>query len=123
MADDSDGSPTKITFSNPGVYNVAFSLQLGKSDNKTYVITIWLAKNGDNVADSATDLYLSDSNLQSRTVAAWNFFVTASSGDFIQLMISATNDLKTSIIASPAQTNPDRPAVPSTILTVNQVSS
>ena len=123
IANDLDGKPTKITFSTTGVYNVAFSLQLGKSDNKTYVITIWLAKNGVNVPDSATDLYLSDSNLQSRTVAAWNFFVSAAPGDFIQLMISATNDLKTSIIASPAQTNPDRPAVPSTILTVNQVGA
>lgn len=123
VANDSDDKPTKITFSNPGVYNVAFSLQLGKSDNKTYVISIWLSKNGVNVPDTATDLFLSDSNLQSRTVAAWNFFVTASSGDFIQLMISATNDLKTSIIATPPQTDPDRPAVPSTILTVNQVSS
>lgn len=121
MVDDLAGKPTRITFSNPGLYNVAFSLQLGKTDNKTNVVTIWLSKNGLNVPDSATDLYLSDSNLKSRTVAAWNFFVAASSGDFVQLMISASNNLETSILAAPAQTNPDRPAVPSTILTVNQV--
>lgn len=123
VVDDLDSKPTRITFSTAGVYNVAFSMQLGKADNKTHAVTIWLAKNGVNVPDSATDLFLSDSDLQSRIAAAWNFFVAAVPGDYIQLMISADNDLETSIIATPPQTNPDRPAVPSTILTVNQVSN
>ena len=122
VTDDLSSKPTRVTFSTTGVYNVAFSIQLGKADNKTHAVTIWLSKNGTNVPDSATDLYLSGSDLQSRIVAAWNFFVSAVPGDFIQLMISANNDLETSIIATPPQTNPDRPAVPSTILTVNQVS-
>ena len=102
---------------------MAFSLQLGKSDSGTDVVTIWLVQNDENVPWSSTDLYLTDSDLKSRTVAAWNFFVVASAGDTIQLMISASNDLKTSILAVPPQTNPIRPAIPSTILTVNQVSS
>lgn len=122
VTNDLSSKPTRVTFSTTGVYNVAFSIQLGKADNKTHAVTIWLSKNGTNVPDSATDLYLSGSDLQSRIVAAWNFFVSAVPGDFIQLMISANNDLETSIIATPPQTNPDRPAVPSTILTVNQVS-
>ena len=120
---DIDGKPTLITFSTDGVYNVAFSLQLGKTDGGTDLITIWLVQNGENVPWSSTDLYLTDSDLKSRTVAAWNFFVTAAAGDTIQLMISASNNLKSSIIAAPPLTDPDRPAIPSTILTVNQVSS
>jgi len=123
IGNDTNGKPTLITFSTDGVYNVAFSLQLGKSDGGTDVVTIWLVQNGENVPWSSTDLYLTDSDLKSRTVAAWNFFVTASAGDTIQLMISASNDLKTSILAVAPQTNPIRPAIPSTILTVNQVSS
>jgi hypothetical protein len=120
---DISGKPTLITFSTDGVYNVAFSLQLGKTDSGTDLVTIWLVQNGENVPWSSTDLFLTDSDLKSRTVAAWNFFVTATAGDTIQLMIAASNDLKTSILAAPAQTNPIRPAIPSTILTVNQVSS
>jgi hypothetical protein len=120
---DTNGKPTLITFSTDGVYNVAFSLQLGKSDSGTDVVTIWLVQNGDNVPWSSTDLFLTDADLKSRTVAAWNFFVSATAGDTIQLMIAASNDLRTSILAAPAQTNPVRPAIPSTILTVNQVSS
>ena len=123
IANDTNGKPTLITFSTDGVYNVAFSLQLGKTDSGTDLVTIWLVQNGENVPWSSTDLFLTDADLKSRTVAAWNFFVTATAGDTIQLMIAASNDLKTSILAAPAQTNPVRPAIPSTILTVNQVSS
>ena len=121
VATDTDGKPTKITFATSGIYNVAFSMQLGKTDSGTDLVSIWLSMNGENVPNSSTDLYLSDSDLKSRSVAAWNFFVVATPGDFIQLMIAASNDLKTSILALPAQSNPPRPEIPSTILTVNQV--
>lgn len=118
-----EGKPTRITFANAGTYNLAFSSQLGKTDGGTDIVSVWLVHNGDNVDYTNTDVYLSDSNERSRTVVAWNFFVDVSEGDWIQLMLSATNDSKTSIIAVPAQTNPSRPAIPSTIVTVNQVSN
>ncbi len=98
-------------------------MQLGKTDSGTDLVSIWLVQNGDNVPWSSTDLYLTDSGLKSRTVAAWNFFVVIAAGDNIQLMISAENDLKTSVLTLPAQTNPTRPEVPSTSLTVNQVGA
>jgi len=123
IVNDLFGKPTKITFTTTGVYNVSFSMQLGKTDSGTDLVSIWLVQNGDNVPWSSTDLYLTDSGTKSRTVAAWNFFVVIAAGDNIQLMISAENDLKTSILALPEQTNPVRPAVPSTILTVSQVGS
>jgi hypothetical protein len=123
VVNDIDGKPTKITFTTAGIYNISFSMQLGKTDSGTDLVSIWLVQNGDNVPWSSTDLYLTDSGLKSRTVAAWNFFVVIAAGDTIQLMISAENDLKTSVLTLPAQTNPTRPEVPSTILTVNQVGA
>jgi hypothetical protein len=121
-ANDELGKPTQIRFTTAGTYNVAFSSQLEKTDGGTDVVSIWLAKNGQNVDYTSTDVYLTNSGIKSRTFAAWNFFVKVEVGDFIQLKISATNDMATSILASPAQTNPSRPAIPSTIITVNQVS-
>lgn len=123
VVNDIDGKPTKITFTTAGIYNISFSMQLGKTDSGTDLVSIWLVQNGDNVPWSSTDLYLTDSGLKSRTVAAWNFFVVIAAGDNIQLMISAENELKTSVLTLPTQTNPLRPAVPSTILTVSQVYS
>ena len=121
---DSLGDPTKIRFQFSGRYNIAFSLQLTKSDSGTDVTTIWLCKGSgtgicSNVSWSATDLYLIGNNV--RQVAAWNFFVNAAADDFIQLMISPGTSTGTSVLASPAQSSPARPEIPSTILTVNQV--
>ena len=118
-----DGS--KIRFATSGKFNIAFSTQLLKADNGTDTISIWLCKgtNGNtctNVPWSSSDLYLVGAD--ARFVAAWNFFVDAVSGDFYQLMISSSGiTLKTQISSTPTQTNPSRPEIPGTILTVNQV--
>lgn len=113
--------PTKIKFSSSGVFNISFSLQLQKSDTGLDTVSIWLTKNGENVDNSSTDISLLDKNEASRHFAAWNFVVEASEGDYFQLRISATNNLRTTILYAPAQLNPTRPAIPSTILSVNQI--
>ena len=111
---------SQFTFTNPGVYNIAFSAQfLHSKENATNYVSIWLRKNGDDVPDSATDVVLSRN---ARYVAAWNFFAPVScdeSGcDQYQLMWSSDTDQITMIYV-PA--NAVRPAIPSLIATVNQV--
>lgn len=120
---DEFSSPTKIKFDSSGVFNISFSMQLQKSDTGLDTVSIWLAQNGENVDNSSTDISLIDKNEASRLFAAWNFVVGASGGDYFQLRISATNNLKTTILYAPAQLNPTRPAIPSTILTVNQIGN
>ena len=116
---------SKLTFSTTGKFNLAFSSQLVKEDNGEDIVSIWLCKgtNGglcNNLSWSNTDMVFSGAN--SRHVAAWNFFVEASAGDYFQLMISsAGTTLKTKILSAPAQSAPSRPEIPGTILTVNQV--
>lgn len=111
-----------ISFSHPGVYNIAFSAQLSRSQGgPTSTVSIWLAKNGQNVDDTNTDLTL-QSNI-SRHVAAWNFFAPVTCVlicDTYQLMWSTESEY-TAIIYEGPQVNPARPAIPSIILTVNQV--
>jgi len=114
----SNGS--EFTFTNPGVYNLAFSAQLlhTKSNTVNYV-SVWLRKNGVNVPDTATDVVL-DKN--ARFVAAWNFFIPVSCTDSVcdryQLMWSSDTD-EISMIYVPA--NAIRPAILSLIATVTQV--
>jgi hypothetical protein len=120
---DTLNSPTKIQFATSGKFNISFSMQLQKSDAGIDFVSIWLTKNNQNVDYTSTDITLSDLNERSRHFAAWNFFIDVNAGDYIQLRISATNNLKTSILYAPPQANPDRPAIPSTILTVNQVGN
>lgn len=112
-------SGSQITMANPGKYSIAFSLQLFNSLNTRPVVTIWLNKNDSPVADSATDVYLGTSIDTERSVAAWNFFVDAEAGDYFSIMV-LTNGTGVSVYGGPAA-NPGAPAIPSTILTVNQV--
>ena len=112
-------SDTQITMASAGKYNIAFSLQLLNSVNARPVVTIWLNKNDSPVADSATDVYLGTAVDTERSVAAWNFFVEAEAGDYFSLMI-VTNGTGVSVYGG-ASANPGTPAIPSTILTVNQV--
>jgi hypothetical protein len=111
-----------ITFTNSGVYNIAFSAQLWRTQGgDDAVISIWLRKNGVNVDETRTDVTLkSNSN---KVVAAWNFFAPvecSTTCDTYQLMWSY-GEPHTNLWFEAAATNPTRPAIPSVIVTVNQV--
>jgi hypothetical protein len=118
-----DGS--RVTFSKSGKYNFSFSLQIVKLDPGTDEVSIWLCRGVSggacaNVPWTNTNLPLIGSNV--RAVTAWNFFIDALPNDFYQLMISSSGTtLQTKIISFPATTNPVRPEVPSSIVTVSQI--
>lgn len=114
---------TKIRFAHAGKYNIAFSLQVTNGANKVATVSLWLAKNGNNIPWTNADKVLGTTNTDERAVLAWNFFVDIAANDDVQLMISAaaSGAFDTKIAAFPAQTNPVRPEIPSTIVTVNQV--
>ena len=113
-----DGS--KFTVDYDAMYNLQFSAQLqhrtgtggGPGDN----IWIWLKKNGSSVPNSATKIAIPTGKYQ---VAAWNFFTKLKKNDYVQLAWSVdTVDIaiEANTSASPA------PAVPSLIVTMNQIA-
>lgn len=110
-------NPSRVTFDEPGRYNVAFSLQLFNSTNARRVVKIWLSQNGNDADWSAGDVYLGTSIDSERDIAAWNYFVNiTTAGEFIELKARA-DDTGVSVLADEAST----PPIASTILTVNQV--
>jgi len=108
---------TEIVSNTTGTYNYAFSIQITSSSSSLHNIYIWVRKNNTDIPNTATILSLS-SNKQF-VVAAWNFFVDMNAGDHLHLMW-AVDDTRISIVS------PDAtlfcPAVPSVILTVNEIS-
>ena len=116
-----DGS--KITFAVAGKFNIAFSSQLEKTDTGTDWVSVWLRKNGTDLVWTNTDVAITGTGPNSRHVVAWNFFVNVAAGDNVQLMIASTTSASGRMLIQSvdSQTNPDRPAIPGTILTVNQV--
>ena len=110
-------SNSRITIANAGKYNIAFSAQLHNNGGggAGTTVNIWLAKNGTAVADSNTRVSVNTNSPY--IVAAWNFFVNASAGDYYELMWSTDN----AQIQMDYQAAGAHPAIPSVILTVNQV--
>lgn len=108
-------SGSRITFANSGNrYNIQFSAQLDKTDSGQDNAEIWLSKNGVDEPWSNTSVDVDNNN--GRVVAAWNFVVEPSAGDYYELMwYSADPDLRLY-----AQVVASRPAIPSLIVTVTQ---
>jgi len=112
---------TKITMAVGGKFNIMFSSQLEKGDAGTDLVSVWLAKDGVNAAWTNTDVVITASGANSRHFVAWNFFVEAEVGTHFQLMMTSTTSSQMVIRSVASQTNPTRPEIPGTILTVQQV--
>ena len=109
---------TEIVSNNAGVFNYAFSAQITSTSAALHNIYIWIRKNNVDIPNTSTILSLAENKQYS--VAAWNFFVDMDAGDHLHLMW-AVDDTRISI-AAPAATS-FCPAVPSVILTVNQINT
>jgi hypothetical protein len=108
---------SQITLENVGVYNLQFSAQLVDTDTGDSTIRIWLKKNGQNVPNSATKIFLQKDK---EVVAAWNWIVPATSPNDYYVIAWQTTDNDAHILYEPASGN--YPAIPSIILTVTQVA-
>ena len=114
--------PTRITYANDGVYNIQFSAQLVRlSPGPNESVIIWIRKNGvlvaNNIPWTSTRVYLRAN--QGYLVAAWNFFVDITAGDWIELCWS-TSDISIDIEATVSAGI--YPSIPSLIITTNKVS-
>jgi hypothetical protein len=108
------GTPTsRVYVDRTGSYNIQFSLQLVSTSASAKNVYIWADVNGTSVAQSATKLTLTGSG--TALVAAWNFVIRMSAGDYFRLMWS-TSDTNVQIAAVAASA--PVPAIPSVILTV-----
>ena len=116
IANDLSGNPTRITATNTGNYSLAFSAQLSKTGGSENTIDIWIRINGVDVPSSNTTVTLKAN--ANYVVAAWNFFVYLTSGQYVEIMW-ATTDTSTSLLYAAATGL--HPATPSVIATINQV--
>ena len=112
------GSPTsRILCNRPGIYNFTFSAQLDKTSGGTANVWMWGRVNGVDIADSASRQQIQGNNAEA--IMTVNFYAQMSNGDYFELMY-AVDDVSVYILAETATAF--APAVPSVILTVNQVN-
>lgn len=111
-------SSTRIKMLHTGNFNIQFSAQVDKTDSGSDSLDIWLMKNGNNVADTNTRLFVDGNN--GKHVASWNWLVQAQANDYYEIAW-CSSDTALRLYAEASQSNPTRPGIPSVILTVWQV--
>lgn len=115
-------SNSRITFSRAGIYNIQFSAQFKNVGTGEQNVSVWFAKGGTNLENSTTDITIpkKHGSGDGLLVAAWNYFVQVVAGEYVQIMWS-TPSTDVSVEYKATSVSPDRPAVPSVIVTVNEV--
>lgn len=109
---------SQIKAANNGIYNIAFSFQFhntGGGGNGT-TVEIWLRKNGQDVPDSNTRVTVNTNSPY--VVSAWNFFQKMNANDYVEIMWG-TDNYKIQMLHNTGAMG--GPAIPSAIITVNQV--
>ncbi|MCA3502557.1 MAG: hypothetical protein IOD05_04725 [Rhodobacter sp.] len=109
-------STSHIKVTRPAVYNMQFSIQLDKTSGGTGLFWVWGRINGNNIANSASQVRIQNNN--GEIFVAANLFVSMSNGDYFQLMW-AVDDTTVQLQATAAAGVV--PAIPSVILTMTQV--
>lgn len=108
------GSPTSRVYApRNSIYNIQFSAQLLSNAGGTHQVWVWLRKNGTNVANSTTKVTVEGNN--TAVVAAWNFLLPMSQGDYFELMWESDD---THVFLNYETGSAVHPAIPSIILSV-----
>lgn len=108
-----------------GIYNVQFSAQVTNADTQPHDAALWLRKNGTDYAYSNSVFSITGTHggQPGYGVVAANFFVSLSTGDYIELWW-ATNSLQVTLNTLPPITTPFiTPGAPAVVCTLSFVSS
>lgn len=109
-------SSSRITFANAGQYELTSELFFTNSSGSNVVVSVWLAQNGTNIANSSQAIqYQGGAGAIQQSICSW--LVNASAGDYVQIYWSCSATT-VSMITSGAATSPTRPVSPSAIVNV-----
>jgi hypothetical protein len=113
---------SELTVQNAGIYDLQFSSQLKNTDNIQHEVTIWFKVNGVDLDNSATIITVparKNNNVHGYVVAAWNIFFDLNSSDHVEIYWLKSDATVTMEHSSSTALHP---AVPSVIVTIQQVA-
>jgi hypothetical protein len=114
-------SGSRVTIANTGIYNIQWSAQFRNPTASEHDVTIWLRKNGVDVAGSSGIVLVpkKHGSFDGHILPSWNFLLDVVAGDYYEFVWS-TQDLAVFISFEPAGNPP--PSTASVVLTVTQQS-
>lgn len=138
VANNLSGKPTRVTAEHQGDYNFQFSLQFQNADNAQHNVGIWVRIDGVDIPNTTTEVTVparKTASIYGYAVAAWNFVLNMQAGQYLELMWASPSSLVTIPYlpewSTATGTNTptkiysqvyNRPATPSSIMTVTFVS-
>ena len=113
---------TRFVIQNPGVYSLAFSGQMVKTGGNTATHAhIWLYQNGLDVPNSASQIGFPSNSVY--VVPAWNFFFsTTTPNEYVELKWEINSNVDNQLLLKHQPATGNVPAIPSLIVTINQVN-
>jgi len=116
---------SKMTVANAGIYNLQFSAQLQNLDNAPQDVFIWLKQNGTDIVGSTGKVGMparKSAGVPFHDIKGWNYFLSMSAGDYVQIYWSTTNASVT-IETYAASGTPTKPSTASVVATLSFVSA
>jgi hypothetical protein len=115
-------SNSQITVDTTGIYNLQFSAQIDRlTTSGVDRMEIWLRKQGVDIPNSTGKVTVSGSANQAKLIASWNFYVSLTAGQYVELMYSVT-DLQVQIVTEAENLVVPYPATPSLIVTIQKIN-
>lgn len=113
---------TRFVIQNPGVYSLAFSAQMVKTGGNTATHAhIWFYQNGLDVPNSASQIGFPSNSVY--IVSAWNFFFsTTTPNEYVELKWEINSNVDNQLLVKSQPAAGNVPAIPSLIVTINQVN-
>jgi hypothetical protein len=100
-----------------GVYNFQYSGQIESTNSSTKDVFLWIRRNGTDIGFSSRAYSISGSNAYAPI--AYSFNIDMDIGDYLELMVSATD---TTVRLSAENAASPHPGIPSSVMTVNFVA-
>jgi len=116
---------SKITAATAGIYNLQFSAQLQNLDNAPQDVFIWLKQNGTDIVGSTGKIGMparKSAGVPFHDIKGWNYFLSMSAGDYVQIYWSTTN-ANVTIETYAASGTPTKPSTASVVATLSFVSA
>ena len=122
LSPDANGISNQIQITNPGMYNLQFSIQVATWDSAYDNATIWFAVNGTDVPASASvdTVQPKHGQIAGAIIMTVNLFQQMTANSIVQLYWT-TDSGNSLLVTSPPDSGAVHPSSPAVIFTVNQI--
>jgi len=110
------GNTSRIIPAYPGVYKIAYSIQLFKNSVGLSAANVWIARSNSNQANTTRGIRLFDTEA---VPISSDFVIQITSGQYIEVILQSTD---TTVVALGGAASPPLPATPSIIFTIERIA-